>query len=165
MYKFAKEHNIEIPKIEILEEKLNVLEGAKKEEYWEKYYRNKGFTIINKQPCGSLGYMAKGKWCKEKCFEEAKKYKTRSEFQKNSSQAYHISMKKGWIEEMTWFPKNRIHPNGYWRNEENFLKEAIKYNTKKELEKGNLAACNAGWKYGYFNDVTWFKNGRKKSKA
>ena len=45
-------------------------------------------------------------------------------------------MKKGWIEKMTWFPKNRIHPNGYWRNEENFLKKAIKYNTKKELEKG-----------------------------
>lgn len=164
VYKFAKEHNTEIPKIKVIEEGLTVLQGAKREDYWEKYYRNKGFTIINKQPCGSLGLMCRGKWSKEKCFEEGKKYKTRSEFQKNSSQAYHISMKKGWIEEMKWFPKNRIHPNGYWRNKENFLIEAKKYSTKKELEKGNLAAYNAGWKYGYFKDVTWFKNGRKKSK-
>lgn len=165
VYKFAKKNNIEIPKIEILEKGLTVLQGAKREDYWEKYYRKKGFTILNKQPCGSLGLMCRGKWSKEKCFEEAKKYKTRSEFQKNSSQAYHISMEKGWIEEMVWFPKNKIHPNGYWRNKENFLKEAKKYSTKKELEKGNLAAYNARWKYGYFDDVTWFKNGRKKSKA
>lgn len=91
VYKFAKECNTEIPKIEVLEEGLTVLQGAEREDYWEKYYRNKGFTIINKQPCGSLGHMCK-KWSKEKCFEEAKKYKTRSEFQKNASQAYHLSI-------------------------------------------------------------------------
>lgn len=82
VYKFAKEHNIEIPKIEILEEKLNVLEGAKKEEYWEKYYRNKGFTIINKQPCGSLGYMAKGKWCKKNALKKPKNTKLEVNFKK-----------------------------------------------------------------------------------
>ena len=149
--------------MEIIEEGLTVLQGAERENYWAEYYKNKGLTLINKQPCGSLGYMCRGKWSKNKCFEEAKKYKLRSEFQKNSSQAYHISMKNKWIEEMDWFPKNRIHPNGYWRNKENFLKEARKYTSKKELEKGNLAAYNAGWKYGYFDDVNWFKNGRKKS--
>ena len=153
--KFAKEHNTEIPKMEIIEDKLTVIEGAKREAYWEKYYRNNGFSMINVQPCGSLGLMCKGKWSKEKCFEESKKYKTRSEFQKNAGQAYHISIEKGWIEEMVWFPKNRIHPNGYWRNKENFLKEANKYGSKKELEKNNLAAYAAGLKYGYFKDVKW----------
>lgn len=162
--RFSKDNNTEIPKMEIIEEGLTVLQGAEREKYWAKYYKNKGVKLINKQPCGSLGLMCNGKWSKRKCFEEAKKYKLRSEFQKNASQAYHISMQNGWIEEMTWFPKNREHPNGYWRNKENFLKEARKYNTKKELEKGNLAAYNAGWKYGYFDDVTWFKNGRKNRK-
>lgn len=163
--RFSKENGVEIPEMEIIEEGLTVTQGAERENYWAEHYKNKGFTLINKQPCGSLGLMCRGKWSKEKCFEEAKKYKLRSEFQKSSSQAYHISIEKGWIEEMTWFPKNREHHNGYWRNKENFLKEARKYNTKKELEKGNLAAYNAGWKYGYFNDVTWFKNGRKKSQT
>ena len=107
VYRFAKENNSNIPDMEILEEGLTVLQGAEREGYWEMHYRNKGFKMINKQPCGSLGLMCRGKWSKEKCFEEAKKYKTRSEFQQNSSQAYHISMEKGWIEDMTWFPKNR----------------------------------------------------------
>lgn len=158
VYRFAKEHNVEIPEIDVLEEGLTVLQGAERERYWEKYYRENGFTIINKQPCGSLGFMCRGKWSKEKCFEEAKKYKLRSEFQRNSSQAYRISMKKGYINEMTWFPKNREHPSGYWKNKENFLKEAKKYSTRKELEKGCLAAYNAGWKYGYLDDCTWFEN-------
>lgn len=156
--RFAKEHNTEIPKMEIIEDKLTVIEGAKREAYWEKYYRINGFSMINVQPCGSLGLMCKGKWSKEKCFEESKKYKTRSEFQKNASQAYHISIEKGWIDEMDWFPKNREHPNGYWRNKENFLSEARKYTSKKELMKNNLAAYTAGRKYGYFDECTWFKN-------
>jgi len=153
--RFAKEHNTEIPKMEIIEDKLTVIEGAKREAYWEKYYRINGFSMINVQPCGSIGLMCKGKWSKEKCFEESKKYKTRSEFQKNASQAYHISIEKGWIDEMVWFPKNRLHANGYWKNKENFLKEANKYGSKKELEKNNLAAYAAGLKYGYFKDVKW----------
>jgi hypothetical protein len=158
--RFAKEHNTEIPKMEIIEDKLTVVEGAKREVYWEKYYRDNGFHMINAQPCGSLGLMCRGKWSKEKCFEEAKKYKLRSEFQKNASQAYAISMQRGWIKEMTWFPKNREHTNGYWKNKENFLKEAKKYSSKNELAKGNLAAYTAGRKYGYLNEVEW-KNERK----
>ena len=55
--KFAKKHNIEIPKMEIIEDKLTIVEGAKRENYWAKYYKNKGITLINKQPCGSLGLM------------------------------------------------------------------------------------------------------------
>ena len=39
----------------------------------------------------------KGYWTKEKCQEESLKYKTRTEFQKNSSRAYHICKKNGWL--------------------------------------------------------------------
>jgi hypothetical protein len=158
--KFSKEKNTEIPEMEIIEKGLTVIQGAERESYWAKYYKDKGITLINKQPCGSLGLMCRGKWSKHKCFEEAKKYKLRSEFQKNASQAYHISMEKGWIEEMTWFPKNREYPNGYWKNKENFLKEARKYNSKKELERGNIAAYIAGYRYGYLDEVEW-KSERK----
>ena len=158
VFKFAKENNIEIPKIEVIESGLTVTEGAVRESYWAKHYKENGFNLINKQPCGSIGFMSKGKWSKKKCFEEAKKYRTRSEFQKNASHAYHKSIEHGWIDEMDWFPKNREHPNGYWRNKENFLSEARKYTSKKELVKNNLAAYTAGRKYGYFDECTWFKN-------
>jgi predicted GIY-YIG superfamily endonuclease len=42
------------------------------------------------------------KWTKEKCKEEAKKYKSRSEFGKNSSGAYNAALKNNWIDE--FFP-------------------------------------------------------------
>lgn len=155
VYKYAEERGVEIPKMEILEDKLTVLQGAKREAYWAKYHQDAGITLINKQPCGSLGLMCKGKWSKEKCFEESKKYSKRSEFQRNCSQAYHLSVKNGWIDEMTWLPKTQLHPSGYWKNKENFLKEAKKYKSKKELEKGNLAAYAAGHKYGYLKEVNW----------
>ena len=156
--KFAKEHNVEIPKMEIIEDKLTVVEGAKREIYWEKYYRDNGFSIINVQPCGSLGFMCRGKWSKEKCFEEARKYKTKSEFRKNASYACEIATKNGWIDEMEWLHTIKQRPNGYWKNKENFLNEARKYRSKKELEKGCLAAYGARRKYGYFEECTWFEN-------
>ena len=101
VYKFAKKNNIEIPKIEILEEGLTVLQGAEREDYWEKYYRKKGFTILNKQPCGSLGLMCRGKWSKEKCFEEAKKYKLEANFKKFKSSLSHIYGKRVGL--MKWY--------------------------------------------------------------
>ena len=132
VYKFAKEHNTEIPKIEVIEDGLTVIQGANREIYWEKYYRDNGYNIINIQPCGSLGFMSRGKWSRDKCFEEAKKYKTRSDFQRNASHAFRIAKKNGWLDDMEWFPIKQKKPNGYWKNKENFMKEAIKYKSKND---------------------------------
>ena len=32
------------------------------------------------------------------------------------------------------------HPKGYWKNKENMMREARKYSTKEEFQKGNLYA-------------------------
>ena len=152
--KFAKEHNVVIPKMEIIEEKLTVVEGAKREIYWEKYYRDNGFSIINIQPCGSIGLMSK-KWSKEKCFEESKKYKTRSEFQRNSGQAYHLSIKNGWINDMDWLPKTQNVPNKHWNNKNNIINEAKKYKTRGEFRNKSYGAYRAAIKYGYIDEFTW----------
>lgn len=165
VYRFAKEHNSEIPKIEILENELTVAQGAERENYWERYYRSKGCVIINKQPCGSLGLMCRGKWSKKKCFEESKKYKTRSEFQRNSSQAHHLSIKNGWIDEMVWLPKIETHPKRFWNVKENIINEAKKYKTITEFQKNSGGAYNAARKYGLLDSIKWFKrNGKNKKK-
>lgn len=39
-------------------------------------------------------------WTKEKCTEEALKYKHRGEFQKNNKSAYKISLYNGWLDEI-----------------------------------------------------------------
>lgn len=152
--KFAIEHNTEIPKMEIIEEGLTVIQGAEREIYWEKHYRDNGFFIINIQPCGSLGHMHK-KWNKEKCFEEAKKYKTRSEFQKNAGQAYYLSIANNWIDEMTWLPKTQNVPNKYWNDKNNIINEAKKYKTRGEFRNKSCGAYRAATKYGYIDEFTW----------
>lgn len=166
VYRFSKEKSVEIPEMEILEEGLTVLQGAEKEKYWEKYYRDNGYTIINMQPCGSLGHLVKGKWSKNKCFEEGKKYKTRHEFQHNSSQAFHVAKVKGWIDEMVWLPKKEFYPKGYWNIKEHVMEEAKKYKTITEFQKNSGSAFNASRRHGYINEMHWFKrNGKNDKKA
>ena len=42
------------------------------------------------------------KWTRETCFEEAKKYGTRSKFQKGSHGAYEAARLNGWLSDYTW---------------------------------------------------------------
>ena len=44
------------------------------------------------------------KWNYETCFAEAKKYKTRSEFNKKRSGAYDVARRNGWLVDYTWMP-------------------------------------------------------------
>ena len=41
-------------------------------------------------------------WNQETCFEEAKKYKAKSEFAKKSGGAYNLARKNGWLNDYTW---------------------------------------------------------------
>ena len=95
------------------------------------------------------------KWSKEKCFKEAKKYKTRSEFQKNAPQAYHLSITNNWIDNMTWLPKIQNVPNKNWNNKNNIINEAKKYKTRGEFRNNSYGAYRAALKYKYIDEFTW----------
>jgi len=41
-----------------------------------------------------------GYWTKERCAEEAKKHKTRTEFQRNSSGAYSAALENSWLDQI-----------------------------------------------------------------
>lgn len=49
-----------------------------------------------------------GKWTKEACFEEAKKYKTRSEFAKKNNSAYNNARQYNWIDDYYWLKDERL---------------------------------------------------------
>lgn len=53
-------------------------------------------------------YKPKGYWTKERVFEKAREYKTRSEFAKCSGSAYDAARKHNWLGEMTWFENGFI---------------------------------------------------------
>ena len=155
VFDFAAKNGLEIPQMEIIETNLTILEGSSREIYWEKYYRNNGYSIINKRPCGSIGCMGKGKWSKKKCFEESKKYSSRADFFNNSSSAYQKALKEGWLEEMTWLSNTHKHPRGYWMKKENVINESKKYTSKIDFQNNNTSAYQAALRNGWIKEMTW----------
>lgn len=95
----------------------------------------------------------------EHCYEEAKKYKSRSEFEKNSARAYHISFKNGWIDDYDWFQKPTVW-NKYW-TKELCEEEAKKYRYSTEFRKNCGGAWNKAYQEGWLKDYVWFEDGNK----
>ncbi len=82
---------------------------------------------------------------------EARKYKTKEEFQKGNLSAFLAAYRYGYIDDMTWLVKQKQHKKNHW-NYENIKNEAIKYNTKTEFFKGNQTAYRAALKLGIIDD-------------
>lgn len=96
----------------------------------------------------------KKKWTYEACYEEAKKYKTISDFQKGNPTAQKVARENGWQSDYTWFEIKR-KPAGYWDYEHcyNAAKECI---SRSDFEDKYSTACNIARKNGWINDYTWF---------
>ena len=84
----------------------------------------------------------KGYWKdRNNMMEEAKKYSTKEEFQKNNLSAFLAAHKYGY----------KQHKWGDWTYK-NIEAEALKYNTKTEFFKGNQTAYKAALKLGIIDD-------------
>ena len=124
VHKYAKENGLAVPPMEVIEDNLTLEEGLEREEYWVNYYKEKGYNVLNiaktGKGSGSIGAIAKGKWTKERVFEEATKYQTRNNFRKGCSGAYNAARRYGLLDKMDWFK------NGY----------IIEMQKRKEFKKG-----------------------------
>jgi hypothetical protein len=81
------------------------------------------------------------KWTKEKCKEEALKYKTRTEFQKYSW-TYRKCIKNDWLDEVCShmpIPTQKQKQKNYWTKDV-CSEEALKYKTKSEFQKKSGSA-------------------------
>lgn len=104
-----------------------------------------------------IGRKPKNYWnVKKNVISESKKFSNRTEFKKKSGNAYESARKNKWLDEMTWLTSSdNRHPKGYWKNRDNMMKEARKYKTKEEFQKGNLTAFLASYRYGYVDEFDW----------
>ncbi|MBO4802427.1 MAG: hypothetical protein J5545_11295 [Bacteroidaceae bacterium] len=93
------------------------------------------------------------KWTSESCYEEARKYKTKVEFQKRNASAFGYAWKNGLLNTFDWFEEIK-KPNGYW-TKERCEEEARKYLTKGEFLEGCGAAHNAAVRNGWLDDYDW----------
>ncbi len=160
VYLFAKEKNIPIPDIKILEKGLTISEGVLKEEYYLKYYQTNGWNILNRAKTGSIGKIGCVKWSEKSCFKEARKYKSRGEFADNSASAYDVARKNGWLDNYVWFVEKQ-KPRGYWDNYDNCYNAALTCRTKSIfINKYNSAYVHAK-KNGWIKDYVWFNKKRQ----
>lgn len=156
---FAKERGISIPDMTILETNLTLAEGIKKEKYYVELYRNNGWHILNRAKTGSVGLIARNKWSKKSCREEAMKYTRRSDFSKHSSRAYEVSRLNGWLDDYSWFEENQ-KPNGYWDNYENCYNAALECKSRSEYNKKYNRAYTVSNANGWIDDFTWLNSPR-----
>jgi predicted GIY-YIG superfamily endonuclease len=104
---------------------FHMVEARKSKGFWSKEncheealkYKSKSDMIKNSPNCYKISLRnnwleevtkhmietrrPKGFWTKENCHEEALKYKSKTEFRKNSYNCYKISQRKNWLEEIT----------------------------------------------------------------
>ncbi len=101
-------------------------------------------------------------WNYENCYNEARKYKTFSDFIKSSPSAYASAKRKDWISEYTWLEKTKNKPRGYWNDYEKCYEEASKYLYKSDFAKGSKSAYAVSCQRGWINDFNWWKDGLKR---
>lgn len=155
--RYAKAHNVPVPPMTILETNLTLEEGQAREDYWRKWYEKHGYTMLNRIATGigksSLGAIGQGKWNRRTCREEALKYITATEFEKNSSGAYAAALRNGWLKDYTWFAI--LQKN--W-DKEKCYEEAKKYKTRGEFCQGCKGAYIKALKTGWIDEYTWLKS-------
>lgn len=141
--------------------KKKCLEEAKK--YKEKSDFRKNCTYIYKLCCKngwieeatkhmSSKYLAHGYWTKKKLFEEAKKYKTKSEFQKSSKSAYSTLHKRGLLDQACKHMTQLQKPHGYWTKEK-CHKAALKYNKRIDFQKNERSAHSTASRNGWLEEI------------
>lgn len=145
--------------MKILEDNLTLAEGVKKEGCYLEQYRKNGWQILNRTKTGGIGKIARIKWSKRKCHEEALKYKTRSEFAELAGGAYEVARRNGWLDNYTWFEETK-KPNGYWDNLDRCYNAASKCKTKTEFIKKYMSAYLSAKEHGWLDQYTWFNRKR-----
>ena len=160
--RYAKKHHVPVPPMTILETNLTLEDGLDREDYWRRWYEDHGYTMLNRLATGvgkgSLGAISHGKWNRKTCFEEAKKYKSATEFLKSNGSAYDAARRNGWLIDYTWFVK-------YWEpkwDKETCYKEAKKYKTRSDFQRGSGGAYNKALRTGWIEEYDWMPSRQQK---
>lgn len=96
------------------------------------------------------------KWNKETCLQEAKKYRSRSEFSSNSIRAYYVAKLNGWVDEYTWL-KN---PNQKWTRD-TVREESKKYETMRDFREKVPGVYRIALENGWLSEYIWLATNRK----
>jgi hypothetical protein len=102
---------------------------------------------------GEYKIMPQGYWTEERCLEEAKKYKTVTEWVKNSGSSYSIASRDGFLDQCTAHMQSVQKPTGYW-TKERCVEEALKFNTVSEWKKNSSSSYTRASKNNWVDECT-----------
>jgi len=91
------------------------------------------------------------KWTKEKCQEEALKYKNKFEYQKKSGSSYNSAYKNGWLNDICSHMNRPKSYNFKWTKEK-CRDEALKYNRRIDFFNENPGVYNKCQKNNWLDD-------------
>jgi len=101
------------------------------------------------------------KWTKEKCHEEALKYKHKKDF--TGSVAFNVSIKNDWYKEISSHLIGQKKIKGYWTKEK-CHEEALKYNYRYDFRLYSCGAYTYAQKNRFLNDICIHMQKRKVKK-
>jgi predicted GIY-YIG superfamily endonuclease len=90
-----------------------------------------------------------GTWSKERCAEEAKKYQTRSEFERGCLSAYNTCLRNGWMEDVC---RHMRSLKVAW-TKEMCAEVARKHRSRGTFATQDGAAYQAAWKNGWLDEI------------
>ena len=105
--------------------------------------------------------MANCKWNYDTCLEEARKYKSRSEFYEKCVSAYDVARKNGWLEDYVFFEQKKLKKDLYYKL---CYEEAKKYTTYVEFRKQSPGYFTCASFRGWLKEYDWLtkqNRGRK----
>lgn len=152
VYKFAVSNNIPVPQMIILESNLTPDEGLEREDYYVKKYKEEGWNLLNKaktgKNSGSLGSASK-RWTYNRTYNEARKYRNRTQFRKGCSGGYDAAYREGWLDDYYWFEEVKNTPKPVIQltlggNIISFFESASKAAKTTNCKQGNISACCRG---------------------
>jgi len=91
-------------------------------------------------------------WTKERCQEEALKYKTRKEFSESSGSAARRAQKNGWQDDICSH-MIRLKPISIHWTKETCRQEALKYSCRSEFSINSHGAYNWGLRKGILDEI------------
>ena len=121
-----------------LSEYVDVYDAVFLENFYLKQYSSNNWNVLNIAKTGGIGGKIV-KWTKEKCIREALKYKTRNEFELNSSGAYDAAHRNKWLNEISVHMLIYRKHRNYW-SFERCKEEYLKYNKLSEFRKYSNSA-------------------------
>lgn len=93
-----------------------------------------------------------GYWNKARVIEEAKKYKTRTDFSRGTSSAYNAAQANGWLDQACSHMTILVKPPGYW-TKERCQEAARSFSTRSEFLANEASAFRIAQRKGWLDDI------------